>query len=224
MIETGRHKLPTDTMKPISQNRELISALADGQLASEDFALALAECEGDVEALLHWSAYHLIGDVLRSPGLTVHASEAAFVTRLRLRLDQEPGFDAVSAGTVTPDLSGLKELPPAGPPPGNFRRAASNDASFRWKLVAGFTSVAAVAAIAWNAGVGLPSLSKAPQLAQSDAVQQVLVVSGQGTMVRDARMQELLAAHRQFGGTSALQMPSGFLRNATFETSQGERR
>ena len=27
----------------------------------------------------------------------------------------------------------------------------------------------------------------------------------------------LLAAHKQFGGTSALQMPAGFLRNATFE-------
>jgi sigma-E factor negative regulatory protein RseA len=28
-----------------------------------------------------------------------------------------------------------------------------------------------------------------------------------------------MAAHRQFGGTSALQMPTGFLRNATFEES-----
>jgi sigma-E factor negative regulatory protein RseA len=26
-----------------------------------------------------------------------------------------------------------------------------------------------------------------------------------------------MAAHRQFGGASALQMPAGFLRNATFE-------
>jgi sigma-E factor negative regulatory protein RseA len=31
---------------------------------------------------------------------------------------------------------------------------------------------------------------------------------------------EMMAAHKQFGGTSALQMPSGFLRNATFETQQ----
>ena len=28
---------------------------------------------------------------------------------------------------------------------------------------------------------------------------------------------ELLAAHKQLGGNSALQMPAGFLRNATFE-------
>ena len=63
-----------------------------------------------------------------------------------------------------------------------------------------------------------------PQLARTEAPQQVLVMSDQGPMVRDARMMELLAEHKQFGGTSALQMPSGFLRNATFETSQGERR
>ena len=36
-------------------------------------------------------------------------------------------------------------------------------------------------------------------------------------MLRDARLDELLAAHKQFGGISALQMPAGFLRNATFE-------
>jgi sigma-E factor negative regulatory protein RseA len=38
-----------------------------------------------------------------------------------------------------------------------------------------------------------------------------------GVMVRDSRIDQLLAEHQQFGGTSALQMPTGFLRNATFE-------
>jgi sigma-E factor negative regulatory protein RseA len=36
-------------------------------------------------------------------------------------------------------------------------------------------------------------------------------------MIRDAELDALLAAHRQFGGTSAFQVPTGFLRNATFE-------
>lgn len=36
-------------------------------------------------------------------------------------------------------------------------------------------------------------------------------------MIRDPRLDELLAAHRQYGNTTALQMPAGFLRNATFE-------
>jgi sigma-E factor negative regulatory protein RseA len=36
-------------------------------------------------------------------------------------------------------------------------------------------------------------------------------------MIRDPRLDELLAAHKQAGGATALQMPSGFLRNATFD-------
>jgi sigma-E factor negative regulatory protein RseA len=36
-------------------------------------------------------------------------------------------------------------------------------------------------------------------------------------MIRDPRLDELLAAHKQFGGASALQMPAGFMRNATIE-------
>lgn len=204
-------------MKPMTQHSELISALADGQLASEDFARALAACEADAQALDSWNTYHLIGDVLRSPELSPHAADTAFVARLRVRLSQEP---AVVAAQALPEV----RLAPAGRV-GWIGGEAANDASFPWKLVAGFASVAAVAAIAWNAGAGLLSPSAAPQLARSEpAAQQVLVVSEQGTLVRDARTQELLAAHRQLGGTSALQMPSGFLRNATFEAPQGARR
>ncbi|MHB8949586.1 MAG: sigma-E factor negative regulatory protein, partial [Rhodoferax sp.] len=36
-------------------------------------------------------------------------------------------------------------------------------------------------------------------------------------MIRDPQLDALLAAHKQFGGTSALQGPAGFLRNATFD-------
>lgn len=206
-----------DTMKLMTQHSELISALADGQLASEDFARALAACEADAQALDSWNTYHLIGEVLRSPELIPHAADTAFVARLRVRLSQEPVLVAAPA---------LPEVRHAAA--GRLGRTggeAANDASFPWKMVAGFASVAAVAAIAWNAGAGLLSPTAVPQLARLEpAAQQVLVVSGQGTMVRDARTQELLAAHRQLGGTSALQMPSGFLRNATFESPQGERR
>jgi sigma-E factor negative regulatory protein RseA len=44
--------------------------------------------------------------------------------------------------------------------------------------------------------------------------------AGPQTMLRDPRLDELLAAHKQYGGASALQMPAGFLRNATFEAPQ----
>ena len=38
-------------------------------------------------------------------------------------------------------------------------------------------------------------------------------------MLRDARLDELLAAHRQTSGATALGNAAGFLRNATFEGS-----
>ncbi len=216
-----------NTMKPTTQDLERISALADGQLASEDLAAVLAICEADEQALESWNAYHLIGDVLRSPGLAPQLSDAGFLARLRAGLAQEPVLHALAKPEGI-DAAALSARPVLA----TKDREASNDSSFRWKLVAGFVSVAAVVAVAWNTGAGLLAPSAAPQLAQSTATQpaspqapqQVLVMSAQGPVVRDARLQEMLAEHKQFGGTSALQMPSGFLRNATFEPPQGARR
>jgi sigma-E factor negative regulatory protein RseA len=216
-----------NTMKPTTQDLELISALADGQLAGEDLAAVLAICEADDQALASWSAYHLIGDTLRSPGLAPQAADAGFLARLRTGLAQEPVVHAPAS------REGMDAAAPsASPVIARIDREASNDSSFRWKLVAGFVSMAAVLAVAWNTGSGVLAPSAAPQLAQSaapqlarpEAPQQVLVMSAQGPVVRDARLQELLAEHKQFGGTSALQMPSGFLRNATFEPPPGARR
>jgi len=44
---------------------------------------------------------------------------------------------------------------------------------------------------------------------------QALVVDGK--LVRDARLDRYLAAHKQFAGSSVLGVPSGFLRNAATE-------
>jgi sigma-E factor negative regulatory protein RseA len=193
-------------MKPSTQTSELISALADGQLGGDDFAAALHACRQDDSAVASWDTYHLIGDALRSPASPARSADMAFVARLNQRLAGEALAGPAAAGIVhvsAPDM----------PHP----REAANDGDFRWKLVAGIASLAAVSAIAWNAA-GLLSPAAAPQLAQAPISQQVLVASPQGPMVRDARLEELLAAHKQLGGTSALQEPSGFLRNATFET------
>lgn len=213
-----------NTMKPITETRELMSALADGQLGGDDFADALKACEQDPAALDSWKAYHLIGDVLRSPALALPGDDAAFLARLNSRLGQEEAAANLRPQAVSPAPQDIKQ--PASVPlktPQKPHAAASNDGSFRWKLVAGFASLAAVSAMAWNAVGLLLAPSAAPQMAQVPASPspQILVASPQGTMVRDARLEELLAAHKQFGGASALQLPSGFLRNATFETPRG---
>ena len=197
----------TERMKPTMTTPERLSALADGQLGDQELAAALEACAHEPFALGCWNTYHLIGDVLRLPA---HASaplavdaELAFVNRLNKRLAQElPRGKELAPAEAAADLIHLR-----GP--------ASNDSSFRWKLVAGVASLAAVSAIAWNAS-GLLAPESQPQLAQASSPQ-IVVTSAQGPMVRDARLQELLAAHKQFGAASALQESSGFLRNATFE-------
>lgn len=192
-------------LKSSNHTGELLSALADGELRNEELAAVLIACsaEGDVSGgdLGRWGAYHLIGEVLRSQAREFRP-DVGFIQRFGQRLAREPAI-----APVKPALASA--LPCA---------AASNDESFRWKLVAGVAALAAVSAISWNV-FGLFSPAAAPQLAQAPAPQQVLVASPMGPVLRDARLEELLAAHRQLGGASALQAPSNYFRNATFDAA-----
>lgn len=192
--------------------RERISALADGQLQGEEFARAMQAARADRAVLEAWHSYHLIGDALRSSDLAGGTPGPQFLDRLSARLAQEAPLRPQPAGAAAPPV----RMP---------AQAAANDGSFRWKLVAGFASVAAFAAIGWSViGAGgvlpgaQPQLASAPQQAQGAAAGSVLARSEPGLMIRDTRLDEMLAAHRQLGGASALQSSAGFLRNATFET------
>lgn len=190
---------------------ELVSALVDGQLRGKEFAQAVELIAEAPDARAAWHDFHLVGSVLRSGARVADGGDAAFVARVRLRLQQE--------GNLLPS-----ETARAMPLPLEQARNAhsANEPVFRWKLVAGLASLAAVLAIGWNAVSVLDAQTNAVQLAQTAqpawVAQQGLGMGGEPqVMIRDPRLDELLAAHKQFGGTSALQMPSGFLRNATFE-------
>lgn len=218
-------------MNDVLKNRELVSALADGQLRGSDLANAIRLAASDADAQSAWHAYHLLGDVLRSSDLARAASDTAFMARLRESLAAESTpSDAPMMAVVAPHAGTVMQA--AGEP-------AANESIFRWKLVAGFACLAAVGAIGWNAVGALGSsgtqaelarttvnqsavvasaVPSTPAVAQSQTQSQVIVAGSPTVMIRDPRLDELLAAHRQFGGTSALQMPAGFLRNATFET------
>lgn len=189
---------------------ELISALADGHVQGEDLEVGLEALEREPQAQLTWETYHLIGDVLRSPDLASSASSAAFLARLRPVLAREPLQMPPSAGAI--------ELLPADPAAARTGAHAANDGSFRWKVAAGLASVAAVAAVGWSLVGGAPGVEQ-PQLAAAPAQPQVVQAAGQrNLMLRDARLDELLAAHRQFGSPAAIQMPIGAVRNAAFES------
>ena len=194
----------------VSTPSELVSALADGDLRGAAFVQAVQWLQENDEGRANWHAYHLVGDVLRSGELAALGThDAAFMARLRSRLKDEvqfgqPGMaiDWVATDAHVERTQGLN------------RHDASNDASFRWKLVAGFASVAAVVVVGWQLVVGVNMPSGAPQLVRFE---ELPTQEQAQVMIRDPRLDQLLAAHQQSGGISALQMPAGFLRNATYD-------
>lgn len=231
-------------MKQLNEHdAELLSALADGRLQGDDFQQALALASDSEAGQLTWHAYHVVGDVLRSTELADCQGDADFLARLRGRLAEEPQHAAVRPlqSDVPAVVAPVEPMPvPAVAQGRRTQLSASTSASnTRWKLVAGLASVAAVATMGWQwlgspvapEGLAAPrlagntaagasvSVAAAPAVGSTPAsVAQAAADAGaQPVMLRDPRLDELLAAHRQFGGTSALQMPAGFLRNATFE-------
>lgn len=191
--------------------REQLSALADGQLAPEDMAQALAFADSG-EGRQTWQLYQLVGDVLRSPELAHHARHDV-LSGVRAQLAREP----------RPAPAPPSQVAEAGP---TVPDRAANSAVFRWKLVAGLASVVAVAALAWTAlPMGGSGVDAGLQLAEGGAplqsVPATTMVALQGeaggpVMLRDPRLDELLAAQRQYSSAAALQMPANFLRNANF--------
>ena len=221
---------------------EQISALADGELHGDEFTAVVARLAVEEDLRATWQSYHLLGDALRTGAHSPCSDSTMFLARFQQRLSEDPIIVAESvqaplAVTMSAPIQTQAHVP--------NRIEAANEPVFRWKLVAGAASLAAAAAIGWS-WVGTNSTPAGPQLAQQQiqtapvvavasttptptptqplaapspaALSATRVMVGNGNpqvMLRDPRLDELLEAHRQAGGAS--QMPSGFLRNATFE-------
>ena len=194
--------------------REHLSALADGELQGEEFARAVAYA-GTAEGQSTWRMYHLIGDTLRSPSLAhvTHAADPALVGRLREQLAQEPRPDGVNPAAVA------THAVPQG------QAEAANASVFRWKLAAGFASIAAVAAVGWQVLMVQAPTAIAPQLAQTAAPNVVAVAAqdGKTVMLRDPNLDALLTLHEQYGTRPSLQVPAEFLRNAGLAHTSAQR-
>ncbi len=202
-------------------NQELISALADGQLQGEALARGVGAA-ASAEGRSTWRSYCVIGEVLRTGEVPAGTPQDDFLARFQERLRAEaPPMPTMALAQLPPLVQVSPPLPsPVVAAPVRMRGAeAAND--WRWKMVAGVASVAAVAAVGWNMwGTSLPAAG--PQLAVAPAASSgVIPVAAadprDATMLRDARLDRLLQAHRQLGGATALQSSSGFLRSATFE-------
>ena len=259
--------------------REQLSALVDGEASSLHMQAVLSFAESD-EGQQSWRMYHLIGDVLRSPELA-HHSQHDILSGVRAHMEREPirgihlpGVTAESAkqwanGSLEQvtgaeeqrltESNGATVVQLAG-------RPAANASLFRWKMAAGFASVAAVAAVGWsvmlssgelsgrqgaaelaqlNPGSVIATTAATPaalyqaspvvrdaqarsdlplgEQAQSSTVVAVQGPNAQTVMLRDSRLDELLAAHPQYSSAANLQMPASFLRNASFGTANATR-
>ena len=69
-------------------------------------------------------------------------------------------------------------------------------------------------------GQQLASAVLAPTSSQGLVQMPVTVGQNATIMLRDPRLDELMAARGQIGGTANLQMPASFLRNATFNAEK----
>ncbi len=204
---------------------EWVSAMADGELDGKELSAVAAITGASEDARAAWHSYHVIGDVLRCADLPDCAGDRAFVERLRASLaTQSPDLPLTRPSDDLP----LRVLPlePAVQPghSNRFGRRSANDPVVQWKWLAMAASLAAVAVLGWQ--VSKPAADSGAQLAGGAPAAQPVVVAVQPVapqqpqvMLRDPRLDELLAAHRQSGGASALPTSAGFLRNATFEQS-----
>lgn len=201
----------------------LVCALLDDELSDAEFTAWLSHAPDIGQAADRGQLYQVIGDALRGQAPGVGAAPSAFLAGVQARLREEAPVH--SAATVPLALASARDVLQA-------RAPAANDSLFRWQLVAGLASLAAVMAVSWSllgAGAGGSGLGNAaPQLAISQPAQatpvaavatsaSVVVNTSQGVVIRDAGLEALMAEHRQHGGVSALQMPAGFLRNATYD-------
>lgn len=202
--------------------RQRLSALADGELDADAGAAAFDVWSGDGSARRDWHAWHLIGDVLRSEDLASDPrGDLRFCAALRVRL-------ATEAVVLAP-------MPRRAVDAASDRRGRSSRWVFGSAAAAGFVLVAGTFAVlrtevapsariasADSAASRVEAPAPAPGPAapspvamQRDTVAPPVAVLADNRMIRDAQLDRYLVAHKQFAGSSALGVPSVFLRSAT---------
>ena len=197
-------------------DRERLSALADGELDSSASATSCAAFQKDARLRADWHAWHLIGDVLRSEDLASDPGhDRAFCAKVRSRLNAEPVV-----------LAPMARAPDATSP-----ATAARGRSGRWTAAG---AVAAGVVMVGTFAIVRPDQSPPPaRIAQAETqattgpnvgpaapaeAQQVAIVAD-SKLIRDAQLERYLEAHKQFAGSSALGVPSAFLRSATVDSA-----
>lgn len=213
---------------------ERISALVDGEFDSDELAALLDEADASGRPL--WDDYHLIGDALRSDELTLPRSASAFMAAFSARLETEPHLlapaaladaqasaaqGAKTAGSrvtrINPFLRVRRVLPTAA--------AAAAVAALSWVVVprlqdhpAGGTQPQVLAQAATPAAGG-SNLTRVTLSQPSQPSQAAVAANGASAgapndliVLRDARLDQYLAAHQQYAPTPIGQGVSPYMR------------
>lgn len=191
-----------------SSRGERLSAFVDGEGLDAPVSFDAVLTEFDYVDRSTWSAYHLIGDALRSDDLAVHpAKSQAFLAGFAARLEAEPHF-------IAPAQQGAQRGP------SRLRRRA-----------APALAVAAAAAMLtwivlpqWHGGASQGTVQTAANGSRTGGMQSVAMTNvpgGQeGNIIRDAQLDQYLEAHQQFAQQPMVgAMP---LIRAAVQTSQGQ--
>lgn len=205
---------------------EALSLLGDGRASPEQTRQAVDLWARDAAAQERWQTWHLIGDVMRSADLApAHAPGDVFLPQLRARLQaqgqaQEPCQEQLHGEPANPVLP-LPFKPVTG---GRswFPRASQILPVVRNMLVRGWTprgpliaggGVAALTLVLmvglnhpWGDGASSSILSlevahdrKGPLAAASQEAAEPVWRAADGQLIRDARLDEYLRAHRSGG-------------------------
>ncbi|CAJ0770619.1 sigma-E factor negative regulatory protein [Ralstonia chuxiongensis] len=176
-----------------------ISALMDGEVAAHEVSSAV-ELAKDGEGAAHWREYQLIGDVLRSEDLLNTRSSEDFLSRFSAKLDAEPHLlvPAVAQRAKTQERHRFLVSP-----------------AWVRRIMPTTAVAAAVAAVSWvvvpqlrgpaDGADGSPALvAKATQATGAQAL--TVAATDNTPMIRDARLDEYLSAHRQ-SATNGMVVP-----------------
>ena len=207
---------------------EALSLLADGRANPEQGRQAVDLWAGDAAAQERWQTWHLIGDVMRSADLApAHAPGDVFLPQLRAALQGQaqgqshgPYQDQLRGGALTP-VPAVPVEPPNGrwswaPGTGKVLLAVRSLLARWWSprgpLIAGGGVAALALALVlglthpWDNGAStsISSLEVAndgqsPVAAAALAVAEPVWRAADGQLIRDARLDEYLRAHRAGG-------------------------
>jgi len=195
-----------------------LSALADGELGPAESTASCAAWSQDALLRADWHAWHVIGDVLRSEDLASDPRhDLAFCAALRSRLRAEPVVLAPA-----PVLAAGAGRLDRRPRPGRWTAAGAVAAGV--VLVVGTFALIrpgespSFAPVARTDTPAATVAAAAPAAVAEVAAQPVALVAD-SKIIRDAQLERYLEAHKQFAGTSALGVPSAFLRSATVDSA-----